>query len=920
VGDRRAARRRGGAMTLLLDEPALDARRSVTIGDGPLAPLAFSLASDLEPLLSRDLYFPREKALLSREGGRCARDGTMLEFDPYQPHQHRCPTCGEVYRGELHDRFWIYWYQLWMAERSVHAALLSRLGGDARFETLASSILDGYVERYLSYPNADNVLGPTRLFFSTYLESIWLLQICIAADLMEARNPSLAARVRDRIVEPSRTIIAEFDEGASNRQVWNDAALLAAGRLLGDDDAAEQAVYGRSGIASHLSNGLLVDGTWYEGENYHLFAHRGLWYGVTMATQAGLELLAPLSDRFQLGFATPFATALPDFTLPSRRDSQYAISLRQWRIAEHCELGVARRADEPLLAALREMYAATGDDTPARNARARSSADVERNAPASPLSRRDLSWRALMFALPQLPVLSSSVATSALLDAQGIAVFRRDSARVYAALDYGHPGGGHGHPDRLNLMLAKNDVRWLDDFGTGSYVDPTLHWYRSSLAHNAPLVDGQSQRRVAGNLLAYSERDGVGWIVAAVDEIAPGTSVSRTLVVLPDYCLDIVDWAATRTVAVDLPMHLDAEIVNPDVELASGSLKGADGVEDGFDFVRETAVQRIRAFTAVQARATTATNQEELMEVFAQSDGDCEWWRATAPGAPGKGDHRFRVLRVQGTAGRHRLVWSWNRAVVDVAFDAQTIVVKLRDGAEHRHSIGDDGWRIEMEHASRSRVIELGGVVEQDQDEFSTEQIVAEGLTALMMQRGAVTHIELGEAHYRRSEQSWRDAGEPRASVLFAWNDDALHVVVDVPRSDRTFVPANVVNMYDNEPAQINGDSVELFVRDVDGARGWLFVPIIGGNDVQQRAIDGWKSSPSPRATWRETAQGYELDIVLDARAENLAMDVVVNEMPRGRTRRRGQLALSGGANEWVYLRGDRHESWRLIPLRLSDA
>ena len=37
-----------------------------------------------------------------------------------------------------------------------------------------------------SYPNRDNVLGPTRLFFSTYLESIWLLQICVTADLLEA--------------------------------------------------------------------------------------------------------------------------------------------------------------------------------------------------------------------------------------------------------------------------------------------------------------------------------------------------------------------------------------------------------------------------------------------------------------------------------------------------------------------------------------------------------------------------------------------------------------------------------------------------------------------------------------------------------------------------------------------------------------
>ena len=35
------------------------------------------------------------------------------------------------------------------------------------------------------YPNKDNVLGPTRLFFSTYLESIWLLQLVVALDLLE---------------------------------------------------------------------------------------------------------------------------------------------------------------------------------------------------------------------------------------------------------------------------------------------------------------------------------------------------------------------------------------------------------------------------------------------------------------------------------------------------------------------------------------------------------------------------------------------------------------------------------------------------------------------------------------------------------------------------------------------------------------
>ncbi len=382
---------------------------------------------------------------------------------------------------------------------------MSRLGiDDAALANLAARILDGYAERYATYPNVDNVLGPTRLFFSTYLESIWLLQICVAADLVSSMNPALADRVRDRIVEPSREIVASYDEHGSNRQVWNDAALLAAARLLGDTRGAERAVLGASGIASQLATGLLPDGTWYEGENYHLFAHRGLWYGVTMAEQAAIPLPTSLTERFQHGFATPFLTALPDFTLPSRRDSQYKISLHQWRIAEHCELGLARREDPSLVGALFRMY---HDEIPRRETgRRTSSADVERNAPASALTRADLSWRALLSALPKLPRLESVAPASALLDAQGIAVFRRNEGRTYVALDYGHSGGGHGHPDRLDLLVAHGETRWLDDPGTGSYVDPTLHWYRSTLAHNAPLVNGESQRAVDGRLIAYEER------------------------------------------------------------------------------------------------------------------------------------------------------------------------------------------------------------------------------------------------------------------------------------------------------------------------------------------------------------------------------------------------------------------------------
>ena len=157
---------------------------------------------------------------------------------------------------------------------------------------------------YAEYPNRDNVLGPTRLFFSTYLESIWLLQLCVIADLLEASGDRATAdEIRVRIVAPSSELIAQYDEGMSNRQVWNNAAMMAAALLDGDRAAAERIVRAESGVETHLANGLLDDGTWYEGENYHLFAHRGLWYCVMLAETRGhrdrSEIAGALSRRFR---------------------------------------------------------------------------------------------------------------------------------------------------------------------------------------------------------------------------------------------------------------------------------------------------------------------------------------------------------------------------------------------------------------------------------------------------------------------------------------------------------------------------------------------------------------------------------------------------------------------------------------------
>ncbi|MGZ9246298.1 MAG: heparinase II/III domain-containing protein [Gemmatirosa sp.] len=934
---------------MLLGPRSLASRRAAVAG--PLAPLATSLAADLERVLAAAPEPDRRKARLTRAGGRCPRDGAPLAFDPFAPTRHRCPRCDAVWQDEAHDRWWIMWHQLWLAERAVHASVLHLLVGAPRLAAFAAGVLDAYATRYLDYPNRDNVLGPSRPFFSTYLESIWLLQLCVALDALEMvegdRVHSLGARVRDRVVAPSRALIAGYPEPGSNRQVWNAAALLAAARVLGDHDGTCRALDGPTGVTAQLRDGLLTDGSWYEGENYHQFAHRGLWYGVALAESAGMSLPEPLLTRFADGFAAPFLVAMPDYTLPSRRDSQYAISLRQWRYAESCELGLERGDDARLSAALGHLY---GDAVPRRDSgRWRSAAESERNEPATALSRADLGWRALLHARPEPPNIDSWAPGTVHLPAQGLAVFRRDAGRLWVALDYGHSGGGHGHPDRLNLLVSDGATRWLDDMGTGTYVERALHWYRSTLAHQAPLVDGASQPRSDGALLGMDEQESLSGISAA-SRIGHDVVAARTVVVDREYLVDRLVWSAARDVVLDLPFHVDGEaaLVQQAGDVALMWIPtervGAGGLEDGFDFVdgAERVVVPAGGTVRVALRAPDRPARDAAA-LWLLAEGDVELWRARAPGPPGASTRRFHVVRASRSAGALLSVLDPRGVVSRVTRQGSgAIAVTLIDGTEVEHrwpAVGDalGRWVVRRLPQGARIALALPAILPAilpahiGQDEPTADPVRAPR-SPIVLDEGEAWEATLRGAHYRRSEESWEEAGRPTAQVRLSADADSLQVAVDVTLGRApAFVPPGAQNLLDNERAEINGDGVQLYLASETASppgevAGWLLVP---GSDGAVRVIP---TTPAAHAIRLEAAShpvlgGYGLTAIvrraaLDGRADGEAartvlVDVLVNEMPSGRERRRGQLVLSGAEGGFVYLQGDRHAAARCVPVVL---
>jgi hypothetical protein len=296
-------------------------------------------------------------------------------------------------------------------------------------------------------------------------------------------------------------------------------------------------------------------------------------------------------------------------------------------------------------------------------------------------------------------------------------------------------------------------------------------------------------------------------------------------------------------------------------------------------------------------------------------------WSATAPAAPGvKGRRPLVLLRRAGMTGSFVAVWTWSNTIRSVERDGDVLVVVLENGVRQRHRRVEQGWLIQTV-GEGTRLVELGGRVSRLVENSSRAfRVTPTQPLTLPMAISLPATFRLGEQHYRQSEFTWQGAGAPRAVVTVTRpTPGTVQVNVDVPSSQRLFVPLVTENQLDNEPASINGDSVQLYVLAGERSAGLLLVPEVAS--VGQRKVDGWTNDLSVDAKWRPTSSGYRLEatIHIDGRTPEFSLDVLINEVVSGRARRRGQLVLSGADGEFVYLRGDRQDPSRLLRFSLTN-
>lgn len=417
-----------------------------------------------------------------------------------------------------------------------------QLTGQSKYADRARKILLAYSDRYLTYPRHDNQGRPVtgrglasggnrsaggRVTSQSLSEASWLIPVVQGADLIwDTLSGEQRRAVEDKLFRPAldETILNTSETPTiHNIQCRRNSAAGLVGFLLGDEKLIHEAIDGRHGYRTQMAKGVSEDGVWYEGAwGYHFFTIEGIWPLTEAARNCGVDLYGPELRRM---FDAPLTFASPAFTLPPFNDSG------EVRLSAHAglyELAFARYGDRTHMQLLEN-------------------------------AKRD-GQMAMWFGVDPLPQPESiPVRGSHNAPATGYSMLRKGAGTeaTWACIKYGPHGGGHGHFDKLNVVLYARGKMIGVDSGTRAYGSP-IHgtWDKTTVAHNTLVIDQASQQQATGKCLAFGSEDGVDFSMGDAGEIYAGVQFVRTVALLNENLVLFVDHVhAQEPRTMDIAWH-----------------------------------------------------------------------------------------------------------------------------------------------------------------------------------------------------------------------------------------------------------------------------------------------------------------------------------------------------------------------------
>jgi len=508
-----------------------------------------------EELIGRARAALTQPVQLPERGGQwphwysCPKDGARLET--LSPTRHRCPVCNQIYSGEPYDSVVLYYEHMRYSRQARDCALAYRLTGDPQLRERARLILLGYAQRYLTYSRHDrfgkDAVGGGRAMAQTLDESVWLIPLAQAYSLIREELPGdERTRIDQGLFLPAANLIREHQMGIHNIQCWKNSAVGLAGFVTGHEELVKEAIDDpERGFRAQIAKGVTDDGLWWEGSlGYHQYTLAALWPLAEAARLNGIDLY---SERYRKMFDAPLLLALPNGDPPGFNDNAGSNLLSY---APLYELAYARWGDP-------------------------------RHGRVLAYAERD-SLEALLYGTEQVPAGPLVPTVSTILRHAGYAMLR--SPNLTVAVRFGMHGGGHGHPDKLNIVTYGAGKPGGMDPGSIHYGVPLHHeWYRTTIAHNTVAVDEQDQAPVDGNLEQWEVSGEITRFQASVTGAYPGVQLRRHLQLQANQLEDRFECVSEQPHTYDWAFHVDGKFEGgPGWEPASGTL----GTGHGYQHIR----------------------------------------------------------------------------------------------------------------------------------------------------------------------------------------------------------------------------------------------------------------------------------------------------------------------------------------------
>ena len=436
----------------------------------------------------------------------CEACGGRLKMEG--PRKHVCGTCGKVWDTDI--LYGVYWSKVHgdHAHAARDLALTYQMTGDETYARRALAFILWYADHYAEFPQADK---GGRVVSQTLDECVWLLQMMEAADLAyAAMTPQEARHIERDLIHAGAMYTRKYRGGIHNIRCWHNSCWASAGYFLGDPELVTFAREGRYGFVAQMEQGVLEDGMWYERSmGYHSYTVSAISYHLKAAMHAGDDLYRMPQVRKLLTF--PLMITFPNLVAPSLNDGGF--STRPIG-PNRLELAAAWYEDSVAISALKKRYAMG----------------------ASRASRE--AWQ-FGEALPEggefVPPPSMD------LKGAGLAVLRRGTGddATCVMVEYGEHGGGHGHPDKLQLIVYALGRQLCPDLGTTGYANP-LHpnYYKTTPAHNTVTIGGRNMAGRSGKLLAFEVNDRFSAAVARSDQVYQGYVLTRRVLLGDGFLVD----------------------------------------------------------------------------------------------------------------------------------------------------------------------------------------------------------------------------------------------------------------------------------------------------------------------------------------------------------------------------------------------